>query len=565
MTLLDFGNLTDDQSERYDLIASEIESDFNGVIGSIYKSNKENRNWYFSTVASRSPFQSPLFERLCKLRLLDEQRQKNKENTLIVSINDYEMYKLFLSSLPESEKITIVFTGEKRSLITLLVKHIWNLSKYVGVVLVKTLVTLIFCKKKICDKPVILVDTFVCSGEGKPGTVTGEKYLDRYFPKLFSFACKNTDSKLLYLPTLILDKHFMRTFLKFFKVNNFLVKEGFLGFADWIGILKLPFKRIKINKEIYFDNYNVASLVVGELLLNKFSLSKLIAEINYRFVKGLKKSRYKLDFFIEWYENQVVDRGMILGLRNNFPNVRICGYEGYVVCPIYNFYISPTKYELNHNLTPDSIAVTGEALSLYPSRYIEIKTILSPAFRFSNLYQKRIHQCNKNNITIAVPFSICIQTSFDNLTLLCNAVNNKCKHLDIEILVKMHPAFDSHKIGERISSIDDGIIISKENFNHILQKSDVLVGSASSACVEALVFGVSVLITANRNGLTSNPVPHAYRHFSKVCYNETDISTQLNNIANKNIALPNTDQVLNQCFREVNYENVTSFINELNN
>ena len=53
---------------------------------------------------------------------------------------------------------------------------------------------------------------------------------------------------------------------------------------------------------------------------------------------------------------------MILGLRKYFPDVKVCGYQGFVVCPVYNFYLVPTKYERDHLLTPHTVAVTGKCL-----------------------------------------------------------------------------------------------------------------------------------------------------------------------------------------------------------
>lgn len=84
---LDFRSLTVEQSKLYNEIVPDLQDTFNQIIGTIYEKNRNNLNWYFSTVASRSPHQSPLFERLCKVRLVEILLSEN--DFLEVYLDDY--------------------------------------------------------------------------------------------------------------------------------------------------------------------------------------------------------------------------------------------------------------------------------------------------------------------------------------------------------------------------------------------------------------------------------------------------------------------------------------------
>ena len=98
MTVIDFMDLSDGQSKLYDQIASDIEPVYSKIIESIYKKNYYNRNWYFSSVASRSPHQSPLFERLCKLSLIDSIRNEIGNIGILLKIDDYLLHDIILKN-----------------------------------------------------------------------------------------------------------------------------------------------------------------------------------------------------------------------------------------------------------------------------------------------------------------------------------------------------------------------------------------------------------------------------------------------------------------------------------
>ena len=257
---------------------------------------------------------------------------------------------------------------------------------------------------------------------------------------------------------------------------------------------------------------------------------------------------------------------MILGLRQYFSDVEICGYQGFVVCPIYNFYLVPTKYERDHFLTPHIVAVTGKCLKGNVSKHYDIKTIVAPAFRFQHLHRNRTNFSDENKFTILMPFSICLKTSFANLDLLLSAMKKSsiCTS-QAEIIVKTHPSFATEEIKRQIKRIDQQVQISEDEFNLLLQKTHILVGSATSACVEALVYDVTVLIVANKSGINSNPIPEKYIDHYKIVYDADELAAQIS-VANKNKPKRIEEQVnvLEDCFQEVTHDSVRDFLTELN-
>ena len=120
----------------------------------------------------------------------------------------------------------------------------------------------------------------------------------------------NVDNfELFYMPTLLVDKKICSTLKKKFRYSKFLCKEPYLHIVDWIRITILPFQKIIVSEHYDFLGFEISRLITQELNIFRFSTSKLIAELNFNFIKRLKKEKINIIAFLEWYENQVIDRG----------------------------------------------------------------------------------------------------------------------------------------------------------------------------------------------------------------------------------------------------------------
>lgn len=556
---LDFRSLTVEQSKLYNEIVPDLQDTFNQIIGTIYEKNRNNLNWYFSTVASRSPHQSPLFERLCKVRLVEILLSEN--DFLEVYLDDYCLYKFILKNL-KKDSLKVYFIGKKKSKISILVILSFRYFKYLILILGKWLVSSFWKLNLIRGADLYLVDTFVYSGNNGQGTINNGFYNDRYFPGLLDYIKKNTDFDVYYLPTLLINKDFLPSFIKVVKQNNFLAKEPYLKPIDWLNLVTLPLGEINLsNNSLKFKNYNIYDLVKDELLFNKFSISKLISGINYNFIKRLSSRDINIKGFIQWYENQVNDRGMILGLRRYFTDVKVSAYQGFVICPTYNFYLAPTKYEDDHLLTPHQIAVTGNCLLDEPKKNYNIKTIVAPAFRFQHLYETFEPVYKQSKLKILIPFSICLKSSLENLKMLYDAVVQSEDSMKCEIVINLHPAVNSTEIKKKILKNFKKVLISDQNFNSNIKSCNLLVGSTSSACVEALVYGLNILIIGSRTGITSNPIPYKYIDKCKIVYSSKDIRMHIASFTNKEFyPSKNSSNVLKDCFSKVDKNSVHRFI-----
>ena len=108
---------------------------------------------------------------------------------------------------------------------------------------------------------------------------------------------------------------------------------------------------------------NISKIVLDDIRSDRFSFSITQAVLTYYSFKRYQEQGLLIRGVIDWFENQVIDRSLILGVKHFYSNVYIKGYMGFVVSE--NFAATaPMDYEYNGNVLPHEILVMGDALAV---------------------------------------------------------------------------------------------------------------------------------------------------------------------------------------------------------
>ena len=144
--------------------------------------------------------------------------------------------------------------------------------------------------------------------------------------------------------------------------KQFLIKEDYLNVKDIIYSVFFPFRIRKFRFNNLIENEIDYSFIFYEDLynVNNYSLS-IEGILNYQFIKKLSIKNIKIKTFINWWENQPVDRGYNFGINKFFPNINSVGYLGYIPRE-FELHICPTINEQKNGLLPKSIYVTGKSV-----------------------------------------------------------------------------------------------------------------------------------------------------------------------------------------------------------
>jgi hypothetical protein len=306
--------------------------------------------------------------------------------------------------------------------------------------------------------------------------------------------------------------------------DKFLLKEDYLKFSDYLYAWGHAFRilRYKIDP-VFFQGVDVSPLVREEIESSKGINSTILGLLNFRFAKRLRKNGVRLRLIVNWFENQVIDKGWNYGFNRFYLGTLSKGYCGYVASQLYmNLY--PTKYEKEAGLLPKQICVMGQGLTETVKEFCEDLSVdIAPAFRFQHLWENRVCHGDADYFTILLSLPLMSNEAGGLLNIVREAVEDK--NGNIRFYVKPHPASSEKKVRRMLDPWPDRFELVQGNFNEILEKSDLLLSAASSTAMETLAKGIPVIVVGNNSGLTHNPIPETITSdIWRLCYSLQEIA-----------------------------------------
>ena len=385
-------------------------------------------------------------------------------------------------------------------------------------------------RKSITLKEIIIIETFLTNDSI---TSTGE-YQDRYYPGLHDSIKSRDDVYFLPHPRLTRKVRTMLCQLSRNKVN-YIYMFDFLKFIDLIYVLMYPFKiSSKSIRRISPQNIQLQLLVKEELQSSFWNPSTIFGLLNYRFMKRLNENRVRIKLYIDWYENQIIDKGIILGLKKFYPTSYIKGYQGFLVNYNYNFHLIPSKEEVKAKITPDEICVIGKTVvKNFESISDIIKITTAPAFRFNYLFKNNIIKPYSKYILISLPIYVSevkyIITLFYQYYKLYNPIH-------LNFIIKNHPL---HPLKENFEisflAKQKNISFSKVNFRQLIKEVGISICSLNSSTgIESLANMVPVIFIYPKNQMRTKPKISFDLPSDVFCFvnNEYNLSNKINKFLN---------------------------------
>ena len=502
-------------------IACEKSKPFTDIIESISRQHAKNIDWWVSSPASRNTLASPLFHYCCCIALLQELIQKNEPFSEIIVdsrvfkkiIEDYLAKqgvnaRVTLSRLPVKQRLKEFV----RPIYAILAPPLRYFLLFFAARQTRSL------RRHLPLEPLTLIDTFVM-----PGYI--EK--DRYYPGLLDALSEEEKHRVWFVPHLYGFRPWQ--YLSVVRrlrgsEKNFVLKEDFLKFKDYLFALGyvLRIRALKIGPCL-FQGVDISSLVREEMTSFRGVGSSYTPLLNYCFAKRLKEAGIELRLVIDWFENQNIDRGWNTGFRRFFPEVETIGYQGFIVSAHY-LCMYPTEVEKDSGFIPHKVAVIGRGLAQSARRFCsDLDVCVAPAFRFQYVWRKRKYSPAANEYTILVALPMVISEAICILKLLAPATNEMADNA--RFWVKPHPTASQSRIqGAFGAGWPKRFEFVNGDFNDCVEKSNLLISSASSACMETLAKGIPVIIIGNSYGLTHNPVPETITSdIWRLCYSPEEI------------------------------------------
>ncbi len=547
--------INSEHSVLFNQIAVDIHNPFIDLVESISRQNKDSLDWWVSSPASRNTFASPLFHHCCCISLLQELiRGKKPVSEIITDSRAFKkIIENYLVKQGVNARVTLARVPVKRRLKEL-VRPIYTIF---GIPLRQIL--LFFAGKltrslgkPLPSEPLTLIDTFVM-----PGYI--EK--DRYYPGVLDALSEEEKQRVWFVPHLygFHPWQYLSVLKRLRKAErNFILKDDFLKFVDYWCMCQHLFRirNLQINPS-FFEGVDISPLVCEDLTSFRSIGSSYVPLLNYCFAKRLKESGVKLRLVIDWFENQVIDRGWNVGFRRFFPDVKTMGYQGFIASTHY-LCMYPTKGEKDSRVISHKVAVIGKGLAQSASRFCpDLDVCIAPAFRFQHVWQKRKYLPAVDKHTVLVALPIMINEAVHVLKLLAHAVNERIDNA--RFWIKPHPTASQTQIqGAFGAAWPEHFEFVGGDFSDCVEKSNLLISSASSSCMETLAKGIPVIVIGNNYGLTQNPIPETIiDDIWRLCYTPQEIADAIQFYKNRSREKIKEHEEVGKRIREEYFEPVT--------
>ena len=516
------GSLSIEDAKKISLIQAEVRVEYNDFVESLIATNEISDFQWLLQITTRNTYASWIFDSMCRLKLLECLLKEGRDITLITIDNPSLKNPILkiLENYKNHSDVNIVRINRNKSFQVSrnLVKNVYVcLCLWIGSFLYKANINL--------NGEVYFLDSFIL----KKSFDKNQNFKDRYYPSLISNLPNDVKDKVWYLSTLSGIKYPMDWIKIFSHVsrskNNILLKEYWLNFKDYLfAIWKsiwLP-KTIKIIPK--WGNLDISEIVLDEIKNDQASNSITQGILMYLFFKRLKKDQVEIKGIINWFENQIIDRGLYLGMNEFFPKVYIKGYLGFIPEDYY-LGIFPTEYEKKYNLIPHELLVVGEAYIDKIRQYCpDLKVVVAPAFRFKHVFEfKQNPALTRNNILLALPMNI---EEVRNIIKLLSKVKLDRKS---KLVIKVHPASNNENIMELISKLTNiNYEIIDRPLTDIFQSTRLLITTASSVALEAIACGINVAVIGNRSGPTIERLSgYAEKEYWSISYSSLELENMI--------------------------------------
>jgi len=506
-------------------ISEKVLDEYNNYIESLMVENNLHGVYLLNQVSCRNTYRSSLYLKMCLLSLLIYKLDKGDkiseilidEESFLSPLND------ILSNYNVSTRIK-VSRGRMFSLVLffkrIIVNMYYSLSlwfwvRYFGI-----------NKDQSLSSGVVLLDIFF----EKNTFANDGKMIDRFYPGLIDNADNDISGKIYYTPVFV-GLHYPWDWYRVFKGisglgSNILLREVYLTFSDYLSSFVRSFTLGRSIKKIpKWDYIDISSIVKSEIFddLGSFSVTQGLL-IHKSFLR-LKESNVNIELMIDWFEGQIVDRALCLGMREYYPGVHVKGYIGFVPEDYYAG-LRPIKSEIDRGIAPDEVLVIGsEYIRGIRKNFPRLKVSVAPAFRFSSsLVLENDSAESKSIILIALPMIYDEAKKIINFAIKSNIDNS------YRWVIKGHPAIPEDVVyGMLPSDMLSRFKITNKPISDLFRHAKLMITSKSSTSLEAVLNGVTVAIVGSTSGPTINPLAGIVANgYWFECYTPDDIVNAVN-------------------------------------
>lgn len=311
-------------------------------------------------------------------------------------------------------------------------------------------------------------------------------------------------------------KFSIKKLVSFFKILNssnekFIFEYSLMSFFDFVKLFFLmllyPFKTLKLIQE---EN-NIENKIFNQNLLIDIKNQQFNAFTRYIFGKNIVKYNNILNIkrIYSWSEFQVIERSFNYAVKQN-SQIKLIAAQLYLNYNSYfNSFIRDIDYDLGY--APEEVLVNSKYYMLNTKK---VKYKIGVSFRYNKVFNFKKEKDEK----IIVLGSYIINDTKNMLEMLKDFK---------DIVFKNHPLIDLNVYKDLLKNM----IITNENVYELFKGAKLVFGMSSGTLLEAVACGLSVIVIANKDNFTANPlVEYGKGKIWDIVYTKDDINSVYNKL-----------------------------------
>lgn len=465
----------------------------------------DRKEWLFSVPSVKNTCTSNLFLYTCYLFLLED-LIKEGEQIDVIFVDSPALAVLFKDNFSDLIEVTPVNRWLKSGFyFKVFTKSILRLGKYLvefGREFMSAKIILKNRSRQLLQGKdnLVFIRNFIT---GQFSDTHGDILENHYFPGLYDYLEKKNYTP-VFLPVVIRTSNYRCLYQKVLESKKAIVfPEEFLKLQDYLYTFLMPLRalRLKLNPPPY-GQYQLGRLLKEEYCANLTEFGFLYATLLFCLGKRLKEHNLAPKGIINWMENQALEKGLIKGFKENFPDIQVIGSQPFFSLENYFSTVSSDQ-EKQSGLLPEKILVLGPAGKKCATEFIkDVPVDYSPAFRYTSVFSEpSVNNHQENNLLILLPIL------FENAVYMMRILLKIEPYLESfdRIMIKLHPAgdFDPKKLVEALGEgLPRWCELVDGKLEQYISKTSIGFCGASSTAAELVMRGIPVIAMGDSHALT---------------------------------------------------------------
>ena len=507
---LDLDNLNEEYTRILNDIALSRKKEYTEFVDKYSRKYGSFYLWWTTPFSSRNTYLDDTFLNICYFFLCRQIICSESEINHIVLSNKALYDTLLANYKQELSSGKVVVEYHKKTVKTTPPIILFLLNLYILVnkfINIKTYLKKTSYHIKDC---ISLIDTPVLDSSFKNG-----KYQDRYFNNIQDYVKHD----IYFVPELNKDasmgwKQFA-CYVNNSKSYRFIFKEKFLHLYDFLCLMEYFVYCLFLSTRKYkYADIDVTPLVRNSLLMGCCSVPSLKGILNYKFIKRLRKSKFKVENLISWYEGRSSEIMMQKAFRRYYPKSNCVGYTGYMPSE-FDLGQSVSREQIIQKAAPLKMTVPGSMYMQQAKQFCSNAAVIKvPVLMNDYSYREEVTRENiKKRILVVLPF---FENIAKNMLHILNEYVKKNKD-KFDIYIKNHPTHFDKKVEyytkERIYF--NPIYVEGELIKCLLDV-DIAFMSYTSATLEVLSQGKSLINLCPLGKLRYTGLPENFSN--DLCY-----------------------------------------------